>query len=713
MRADLLQRPRVEIIWHPSQEKWEEFAEALYANLSFDPKQPLENKPGLPVRFWSDLDHIRKNIGVEAAWKGRVAVVVLIDDAMLEDSEWENWLMALAQMALEDYERMRVVPIVESSQRYANVQLLGQMNFIEKDTNAVSPDNQSQYLLNHVLISLLNFIESDRLHYEVFLNYVRGEGTKLRDELVRNFEAYSYLRPFYDERDLIAGAPYRVRFQNVIKSSAFLAIRTDSYSSRIETLREFEFAKREGRPIVVLDALEKGEARSFPYLGNCPILRASDSLDLHKVINILLTEIFRFELLRLELRTLKEETDNTQYSKRLIVTYQTPDLLSVSHQIFCRGKDSEVESPRNFSAYIYPDPPVTYPELAILQRVNEKFVFLTPVQLKAMGISPYKTLEKLAGQPEFEIGQEPLRGLTVQISASNPLDSDLKDIGRRKIHTEESIIEFGRYLIAAGANIVFGGYFGSGSVGEWLLRILKIYGHSESPQTPRIRAYLPYPVGAAISSAEKKQLGSLMYFTCLHPPQDVNADTQNGQMMPAEEQSLPSKYVWTRCLTEARRTITKSVNAIILIGGKEIGYKGRYPGLVEESLFAIEEGKPLYLVGCMGGCARSIFSTVAQESGWSLAEAFNEELQKSQDKEFWSYYNERVAKEDLEDLSIDYERLKNVFYDHGLNSKSICCNGLSHSENITLGHTMFLEESISLAIKGLTHVNKDLKTDQQ
>lgn len=266
MISETIQRLRVEIVWYPNQKKWEKFTEKLYNNLCFDPKQPLENKPGIRVRFWSDLNHINNIMGVESDWKGLVAIIVLIDDAMLNDDQWENWLGRLAQMALKHNERIRVIPIVQSSQRYTNVQLLGQMNFIEKDTNETNPDEHTKYLLNQVLISLINFVENKRLHYEVFLNYVRLEGTDLRDKLLETFEQYSYLRPFYDERDLIAGAPYRTRFQQIIKYSAFLAIRTDSYSSRTETVREFEFARRESRPIVVLESLKKGEARSFPYL---------------------------------------------------------------------------------------------------------------------------------------------------------------------------------------------------------------------------------------------------------------------------------------------------------------------------------------------------------------------------------------------------------------------------------------------------------------
>lgn len=52
-----------------------------------------------------------------------------------------------------------------------------------------------------------------------------------------------------------------------------LAFHTDQYSSRPWCRREVLEAKRLGAHILIVDALEAGDPRSFPYGGNVPIIQ--------------------------------------------------------------------------------------------------------------------------------------------------------------------------------------------------------------------------------------------------------------------------------------------------------------------------------------------------------------------------------------------------------------------------------------------------------
>jgi len=38
-----------------------------------------------------------------------------------------------------------------------------------------------------------------------------------------------------------------------------------------------------------------------------------------------------------------------------------------------------------------------------------------------------------------------------------------------------------------------------------------------------------------------------------------------------------------------------------MLGGRTLGYKGKYPGLVEEALITLQAGKPLFLLGGFAG----------------------------------------------------------------------------------------------------------------
>src|SRR5690606_12847315 len=60
-------------------------------------------------------------------------------------------------------------------------------------------------------------------------------------------------------------------------------------------------------------------------------------------------------------------------------------------------------------------------------------------------------------------------------------------------------------------------------------------------------------------------------------------------------------YLRARGLTHLRRRLTATTNARLCIGGKLGGSQGRYPGIVEEALLAIEAKQPLYVSGLFGG----------------------------------------------------------------------------------------------------------------
>ena len=68
--------------------------------------------------------------------------------------------------------------------------------------------------------------------------------------------------------------------QSVEDIPILLAIQTDTYGSREWCRLEVLEAKKRSVPIVVLTATERGEARSFPYMGNVPVIRWTDTLSL-------------------------------------------------------------------------------------------------------------------------------------------------------------------------------------------------------------------------------------------------------------------------------------------------------------------------------------------------------------------------------------------------------------------------------------------------
>src|SRR5262249_51170563 len=155
-------------------------------------------------------------------------------------------------------------------------------------------------------------------------------------------------------------------------------------------------------------------------------------------------------------------------------------------------------------------------------------------------------------------------------------------------------------------------------------------------------AVFPFPVGQQLSDQERKELGRILDYQVDTAPADVLPDTNNGTRVPEDDEIL-RRIVWSRCLTDTRRNIARSVDACIVLGGKESGFLGRYPGVVEEALIALEEETPLFLVGLLGGAAQSIFHMMTKTRKGDLPPAFDEEalLSRPGISHFQKAYNAR------------------------------------------------------------------------
>jgi hypothetical protein len=125
------------------------------------------------------------------------------------------------------------------------------------------------------------------------------------------------------------------------------------------------------------------------------------------------------------------------------------------------------------------------------------------------------------------------------------------------------------------------------------------------------------------------------------------------------------------------------------------GFKGKYPGLLEEALLAMRSDKPLYLVGGFGGCTRAIVDALKGATPEAFTEGF--QVQDPLYKAIAERYRTDAA--DNKTTPIDYAgelqflRMRGV---GGLN------NSLSVDENEILFTSKNLPEIVYLVLKGLT-----------
>ncbi len=177
----------------------------------------------------------------------------------------------------------------------------------------------------------------------------------------------------------------------------------------------------------------------------------------------------------------------------------------------------------------------------------------------------------------------------------------------------------------------------------------------------------------------------------LPPPADLglNANAYIGPDEPA------GRYAWARSLTAMRQEMNDKLSARVLLGGQVTGFKGKYPGLLEEALLALRSNKPLYLIGGFGGCTRAVVDALKGNS----PEAFTEAFQSANPLFAGMATRYRTDAADGKTSQIDYAAELRFLQSTGVGGLN---NGLTDGENEILFVSKNLPEVVYLLLKGLS-----------
>jgi hypothetical protein len=150
------------------------------------------------------------------------------------------------------------------------------------------------------------------------------------------------------------------------------------------------------------------------------------------------------------------------------------------------------------------------------------------------------------------------------------------------------------------------------------------------------------------------------------------------------------RYAWARGLSAMRTKQTAETAARIVVGGRTRGYKGRMPGVVEETLLSAQSEKPVFLIGAFGGCARLVIDAIEGIPREELTWEFQRKAEDMSDVRAL-YLAKGQQWDDLSDVSRELRRL-------GWKSLN---NGLSETENRELAATRSAEAMVTLILRGL------------
>ena len=358
-------------VWHPRCETAAGLARAMFAALCANPDVPLSRGLGLRVLFRTSMSADELPAPVPFGVAQQTVVFVFADDFLVAASAWRSYVDGLVELAGPDD---WVVPLALTAS--GNLPPgLGELQAVQ--LGGLPMALQKATLLNDVMHDICRRLDPDARKVRVFLSHARHDGLEITKAVRRYLRDVARLDDFFDATDI----PHGTRFPQFLTEGAagtpaLLAVHTDAYASREWCQLELLVAKRHHVPIVVLSAVEGREARSFPYMGNVPVVRWHGETSLPDVVGALLTEVLRDRYFPRRVERICAYHDIS--SERHVFAYP-PELLTVlAHK-------AEISSARETGGkYLYPDPPLGTAELQLLHEFAPDIEIITPTSLRAL-----------------------------------------------------------------------------------------------------------------------------------------------------------------------------------------------------------------------------------------------------------------------------------------------------------------------------------------
>jgi hypothetical protein len=358
----------VYVLWHPAFSGGAKIAEGLREHFRRKLYENVAGGTGLSVIYrFAPAPGSMAPLSIDLSDAETTAVVVLADSSLAGDGDWIAYLQNLAGQTEEGGLGTRLFPVsIEKG-------VLGKLGLDEQalrwDSWSGSPEQHQRRLtseltyefcrmLRHYLEYLKHPAEDEAAleaylrKVEIFLSHSKHDkdGVQIAHAIRDSIYAGNGLSSFFDVHDIPGG----LRFQNVllqkVRTSAMVAIHTDSYSSREWCRREILEAKRSNVPLVVANSISDLDERGFPYMGNVPLVRLEpasvDRIDF--VIARLLDEVLKDFLWRCHVELVATKDLSVVFLPR------PPELIALANL----PPIADVPNP----LIVYPDPPLSTEE---------------------------------------------------------------------------------------------------------------------------------------------------------------------------------------------------------------------------------------------------------------------------------------------------------------------------------------------------------------
>lgn len=267
---------------------------------------------------------------------------------------------------------------------------------------------------------------------------------------------------------------------------------------------------------------------------------------------------------------------------------------------------------------------------------------------------------------------------------------NLEELGFDINHLRDAMIETAKYILSLGGSLAYGGDLRNGGFTELFFDLLNYYNIPDSNEE-RFYSFLAWPLSLNLTKEQRAELISKVTFISVDPPSDVEIKDLGEFIPPSKGEN---QFIWSRCLTEMRDKMNISCDARVFIGGKTSGFKGKYPGVLEEFVIALKKEQPIFLIGAFGGVTKQIIELLNGND----PSIFNEDYMSNNGdyQELIKQFNQKHLQE-----PINYSQIKKSIVDldwEGISS----INGLTVDQNKRLATTPHINEIIYLILLGLT-----------
>ncbi len=378
------------IIWHPNYSEGQVIADYLYSVFCRDTKKPLNKTLGIPVYFrkinFQDQNH---PLMIDFDESEYTAVIPLINDDFVLDKGYNEYIEKILEETDTGRNKAKVYPVAISKSAYSSSEKLSKINFLRAYDEMKTKQDLFSFLrlnLTHELCRLLLEMkkavdENEKLSYnappiKLFISHSKHDDFKYEAIKFRDYiNSETQLKTFFDANDISYGSCFGDEIKKGVNGSALVAFQSDSYSDREWCRIELLTAKQFGCPVVIVNAIENGEKRTFPYMGNYPSIRLNNNFK--EIICLTIEQVLYNNYTR---RLLDQTTDLYDIKTDSILS-SYPELYSF---IQLKERIPVALNEEGAKLVIYPDPPLGTEETDLLKQMDSSYFFVTPTTLPSL-----------------------------------------------------------------------------------------------------------------------------------------------------------------------------------------------------------------------------------------------------------------------------------------------------------------------------------------